>query len=239
MQQQQRTRAPAAAAHIRLLIVPAHRLADSAADVPDGDFFCWFCAAERAGFQHPATPFRPPKQSTLPVLLASDDTAELFYRCGRPLCTQMRARSVRGSHACLLHPMRRCCAWPARGCDARRCKLLSLSDGYVELAYMDIVVSRQQPCALQERAGACSAQAQHAHACMHASSVRTGARRTQPAPPHHPCRLLRSTRPRSCPAAACACGMAPRTRCGLAVPALRLLAGGQATQRAPARRAVL
>ncbi|KAF6259479.1 hypothetical protein COO60DRAFT_1000751 [Scenedesmus sp. NREL 46B-D3] len=58
---------------------------ESAEEVPEGDWYCWFCAKERkVPYQHPRTVFKPPRASNCAVMLASHDTAEVFFRC-RPV----------------------------------------------------------------------------------------------------------------------------------------------------------
>ncbi|KIZ04184.1 hypothetical protein MNEG_3775 [Monoraphidium neglectum] len=50
-------------------------------EVPDGDWFCWFCAKERG--EEPAArlpPFRPPRHPQSYVMLASDEVCEIYYR---------------------------------------------------------------------------------------------------------------------------------------------------------------
>lgn len=54
--------------------------AADASDVPDGDWFCWFCAKERGVACHPAQPFSVPRGAQRCVMLASDDLCEIFYR---------------------------------------------------------------------------------------------------------------------------------------------------------------
>ncbi|WIA08658.1 hypothetical protein OEZ85_008085 [Tetradesmus obliquus] len=55
---------------------------ESQSEVPEGEWYCWFCAKERSlPYQHPTNVFKPPRASTQTVMLASDDTAEVFYRC--------------------------------------------------------------------------------------------------------------------------------------------------------------
>ncbi|KAI8476236.1 MAG: hypothetical protein J3K34DRAFT_516657 [Monoraphidium minutum] len=53
----------------------------SAEEVPDGDWFCWFCAAERGAEScAPSAPFRLSRLPHAHVMLASDDMREVFYR---------------------------------------------------------------------------------------------------------------------------------------------------------------